>query len=331
MTGDPYEQVARQQEEMGRRMPSSFDTPSAQQGRRSLTGKLPGGDRIHQDLGNGRSVYNSGSIAGRHETYSGSFGSEADPYQWDARHRFGYGQTGSRGAGFSDRWDMAQAKERTAGRMTKKGRFDQAVRNDRPYLQLRARATNQNGPVVEAEGSYEGNAVVRLTAGNFEDGQGIQERTFWIGGGLVAVFDLGGWNNVNLNITELLEGTFVEFAWTREGLAGGNRDLYFPETYTSELTSSPVPEGAHSILVENPSPAVSGTTILIQWIGQVGGSVFTFTEWISDNSAVAFPRPYTFFGDPITVKAPTYRIAAVGGAPATMGDTVDVVWVLRPI
>lgn len=332
LTGDPYEAVAREQQNLGRRLPSSFDAPSAQLGRRSLTGKLPQDDRIYQDLRNDRSVYNAGSVAGMHETFAGGTGRMgSDPYNWDARHRFGYGQLGNRGTGYSERWDTAAGKERSAGRLTKTGSFDQAVQWDRPYLQLRARSDNENGPVVEPEGSYEGNALIRLTAGNFEDGQGVQRRTFWIGGGLVAVFDLQGWNNVRLNIREILEGTFVEFAWTREGLHGENRTLYFPETYTTAATSSPVPEGAYAVTIENPVPAVSGTTVTLEWIGQIGGVVFTFTEQVSDNSVVAFPRPYQFFGVPIPVLAPTFRIAPLAGAPATMADTIDICWQLRPI
>lgn len=331
MAGDPYEQVARDQQDMGRRLPSSFDTPSAQAGRQSLSGKLPAQDRVYEDLRNDRSVYNAGSIAGMHESFAGSYGSMgSDPYNWDARHRFGYGPMQSRGVGYSDRWDTAQGKERTAGKLTQTGKFDQAVQFERPYLQLRARSTPQAG-VVQPEGTYEGNALVRLTAGNFQDGQGVQRRTFWIGGGLVAAFDLQGWNNVNLNLIELMDDTFVEFAWTREGLHGESRALYFPQTYTTGATSSPVPEGAYALLIENPVPAVSGTTVTLEWTGQVGGAVFTFSQMVSDNSVVAFPRPYWFFGIQIPAMAPTFRISPTAGAPATMGATIDIVWLLRPI
>lgn len=331
MAGDPYDQVARDQQDMGRRLPSSFDAPSAQSGRSSLSGKLPGSDRTYQDLRNDRSIYNSGSVAGLHETFSGSYGSMgSDPYNWDARHRFGYGQLGTRGAGYSDRWDSAQGKERTGGRLTQTGKFDQAVQFERPYLQLRARSSGQ-GPVVQPEGSYEGNALIRIVAGNFQDGQGVQRRTFWIGGGLVAVFDLQFWNNVRLEVLEILDGTFVEFAWTREGLHGESRALYFPQTYSTAATSSPVPEGAYAVLVENPSPAISGTTVTLEWTGQIGGAVFTFSQNVSDNSPVAFPRPYWFFGIQIPAMAPTFRISPTAGAPATMGATIDLVWLLRPI
>lgn len=329
-SGESYDQVAREQQDMGRRMPSSFDVPAGQRGRRSMAGKLGGG--IHQDLGSGRSVYDASSIAGLHQTYAGTTGAAgSDPYNWDARHRFGYGELGARGSGFSDRWDAAKGRERTAGRLEKVGAFDQTVRPERPYLQLRARATDPNGPVVEAEGSYEGNALIRITAGNFQDGQGVQRREFWLGGGFVAAFDLNGWNNVKINILEILDGTFVEFAWTKEGLAGSNRTLYYPETYTTSALSAPVPEGAYAVSIENPAPATPGTTVTVEWIGQLGGSVFTFSQWVSDNSAVAFPRPYAFFADEIDVRAPTFRIAPTVGAPATMGDTVDLLWSLRPI
>ncbi len=328
LSGDPYEKVARDQQDMGRRLPSSFDAPSAQQGRRSLSGKLPRSS--YQDLGDA-SVYNAGSIAGMHETYQGTYGvPSSDPWNWDARHRFGYGQTGSRGAGFSDRWDVANAKERTAGRLTTTGAFDQAVQWDRPYLQMRARSLGQN-PVHEPEGDYEGCATIRITTGNFQDGQGSQRRTFWLGGGMVAAFDLQGWNTVKINVLEILDGTFVEFAWTREGLHGDNRTLYYPDTYDTSADSSPVPEGAYAIWIENPNPAVPGTTVTLEWIGQRGGVVRTLSQDVSDNSAVAFTRPYAFFANPIQAIAPTFRISPTAGAPATMGASVDIAWMLRPI
>lgn len=328
MTGDPYEQAARDQHDQGRRLPSSFDAPSAQLGRRSLTGKLAKSG--HQDLGDS-SVYNAGSLAGMHETYYGTYGAMgSDPWNWDARHRFGYGPMQSRGTGYSDRWDTAQGKERTAGRLTETGSFDQAVQWERPYLQLRARSLGQN-PVSQPEGNYEGNAVIRLTAGNFQDGQGQQVRRFWIGGGLVACFDLQAWNNVRINVQQIMPGTFVEFAWTREGLHGESRALFFPETYTTSAVSSPVPEGAYALLIENPSPAVAGTTVTLEWTGQIGGAVQTFTQNVSDNSPVAFARPYWFFGVQIPAMAPTFRISPTAGAPATMGATVDLCWLLRPI
>lgn len=297
-------------------------------GRRSLSGKLPQSN--YQDLGD-RSIYNAGSLAGMHETFSGTYGPMgSDPYNWDARHRFGYGQMQSRGAGYSDRWDTAQAKERTAGRLTETGSFDQAVQWERPYLQLRARSLGQR-PVSQAEGDYEGNALVRITAGNFQDGQGSQRRTFWLGGGLVGAFDLQAWNNVRINVLEIMPGTFVEFAWTREGLHGESRALFFPDTYTTAATSSPVPEGAYALIIENPNPAVMGTTVTLEWIGQRGGVVRTFTQDVSDNSPVAFPRPYAFFGNQIFAQAPTFRISPNAAAPSTMGATIDICWLLRPI
>lgn len=326
LSGDPYEQVARQQQEMGRRLPHSFDAPSAQRGRKSLSGKLARSS--HVDLHGDHAVVNAGSVAGMRETMSGAFGSpSSDPYNWDARHRFGYGQLGVRGSGYSDRWDSAHGKERTAGRLTTTGAFDQAVRPDRPYLQLRARSDSDNGPVVMPEGSYEGNALVRVTAGNFEDGQGAQRRTFWIGGGLVAVFDLMGWNNVKINVLQILAGTYVEFAWTREGLHGDNRTLYFPDLYTTEAGSSPVPEGAYAVVIENPTPAVGGNTATLEWTGRINGAPRTFTQTVSDNAqmGVGVARPYAFYGSPIQVLAPTFRI--------THGAVTDfeLIWMLRPI
>lgn len=324
MTGDPYEQAARREQEMGRRLPSSFDTPAAQRGSRSLAGKLP---NLHQDLSGGHAVYDAASVAGMHTTFSGTIGNTPNPYYWDDRHRFGYAEGGVRGPGFSDRWDVPHAKERTAGRLEQTGSFDQAVRAERPYLQLRARATDPNGPVVQPEASYQGAALVQITAGNFEDGQGVQQRTFLLGGGFVGAFDLQGWNNVRIDVQELLAGTYVEFAWTRNGLSGDNRSLYLPDRYTTSATGDPVPEGAYALVIENPTPLVAGNTATVDWISRFNGAAFTITQGVSDNAqmGVGVARPYAFYGTPIEVYGETFVI----NHAAT--NNFDIMWLLRPI
>lgn len=317
MNPDPYADAARREQEQGRRLPIQYQAPSSLAGMPSVTGQRPQDRSFFEDMHQDRSAYDARSVSGQRETLWGASGLPmSDPYNWDARHRMGYGNMRSRDTGYSQEWDTSANRERTAGRLSATGSFDQAVNPARPYFQLRAR-----GAATQAEGTFAGNALIRVTAGNFEDGQGSQVREFWLGGGLVAVFDLMNWNNVRLNILELMADTWVEFAWTSEGLHGGDRDLYFPEHYVASASVSPVPEGAYAVIIENPVPAVAGTTIDLNWVGYVGGAPFTFTEQVSDNSPVAAPRPYAYFANPIRVKAPTFRI----------GTTVDLVWVLRPI
>jgi hypothetical protein len=314
MNPDPYAAAAIRDQELGHRLPIQYQAPSSLAGRPSLTGHRPssGYENMYPD----HSVFDSRSVAGQRQTQWGTSGTPmSDPYNWDARRQFGYGDMRSRD-GYSQDWDTPANKERTAGRLSTTGSFDQAINPARPYLQLRAR-----GDSTQAEGSFSGNALIRVTAGNFENGQGSQVREFWLGGGLVAAFDLMNWNNVRINILEIMDDTWVEFAWTSEGLHGGDRDLYKPEHYVASADVAAVPEGAYAVIIENPVPAVAGTTIDINWVGYIGGAAFTFTEQVSDNSAVAAPRPYAYFANPVRVKAPAFRI----------GTTVDLVWVLRPI
>lgn len=323
---DPYSNAARAAVEMGHRLPSPFQAPQTM-GRRDPASQLGLPPSVYADMHSPASVFSTQSVAGVHETYAGSVGRvDPTPVPWDARHRMGYAQLGTRGAGYSDQWDTPQGRERTGGRLTKTGKFDQNVRTGLPYLQLRARSDLTQGPVDTAEAEYEGNALIRVTAGNFQDGQGVQRRTFWLGGGFVAVFDLMGWNNVTINILEILDGTFVEFAWTKEGLHGDNRTLYYPQRYTTAAKGEPVPEGAYALAIENPLPATAGNTATVEWIGRLNGSPFTFSQNVSDNANIpASPRPYAFYGSPITTYAPTFRI--------THGSVTsfDLVWLLRPI
>lgn len=309
--GDPYEQEAQRQRDLGQRMPLPYQFPSALAGMPSLTGVRPEDQNNYADMHSDAASNPAASVAGQRETQWGTFGARTDTAggAWfDARHRFGYGQMGSRDTGYSDEWDSPLARERTAGRLTVVGSFDQEVMPHRPYLHLRAA-----GSSTQPEGVYNGNALVRVTAGNFEHG-GAQVREFWIGGGLVAAFDLKGWDNVRVEVLELMTDTFVEFAWSTEGLQGyGNDTLYRPQTYTTAGTSSPIPEGAYAISIEEPA---GGGPVTLEWIGQINGAVFTFTQLV-DAATVS----QLYFGQMIPVLAPTFRI----------DTSADIVWYLRPI
>jgi hypothetical protein len=309
--GDPYEQEAQRQRDLGQRMPLPYQFPSALAGMPSLTGVAPQDQAYYENMHSDHAANPAGAVAGQRQTHWGSFGARTDtsggPWN-DARRRFGYGQMGSRDAGYSDEWDTPLARERTAGRLTQTQSFDQEVMPHRPYLHLRA-----GGVSVQAEGRYVGNALMRVTAGNFEHG-GTQIRQFWVGGGLVAAFDLKGWDNVRIELLELMDDTFVEFAWSTEGLADNmSSTLMFPQIYTTAATSSPTPQGAYALQIEEPA---GGGPVVLEWTGQVGGAVFTFSETVGDPTASQL-----YFGQMIPVKAPTFRI----------DTSTDIVWALRPI
>lgn len=313
MKGDPNQLAVRQASELGARVPAHYQTPSSMMGMPSMTGVAPEDQAYYQDLHSDSSVNPSGSVAGQRQTHWGGFGAQTDDQGgawWDARKRFGYGQLGARDAGYSDQYDNPVAQERTAGRLESPTIFDQEVMSNRPYLHIRA-----GGFSAQAEGEYDGNAIVRVIAGNFQHGA-QESRRFWVGGGIVAAFDLRGWDNVRINVEELLENTFVEFAWTTDGLDGESRWLLFPEAYTTAATSSPVPPGAYALAVESPTPGVPAVTTL-EWTGRrPTNAVWTMTEIIGDPTV-----SNTFYGQQIPVKAPTFRLNTSG----------DILWFIRPI
>ncbi len=316
---DPYDAIARREQDLGRRLPLPYQAASALAGMPSLTGHSPTEDNLYTDLHSDHAAVPSGSMAGQRQTHAGTFGARTDTAGggwWPARKRYGYGQMGSRDTGYSEEWDTAANRERRSGRITQVGAFSQEVDPNWPWLRLTSK-----GSATEAEGTYDGMALVRVTAGLHEGGGEEQSRLFWLGGGMVASFDLKGWSQVTVEAVELLEGTFMGFAWTTEALPGDNSSLYLPESYVTAATSVPVPEGAYAFTIENPAPAVPGTTVTISWVGRFGGGVFTFSQLVSDNSVVAGTRPYVYFGEPIPILAPTFRI----------DTSVDLVWWLRTI
>ena len=309
--GDPYEKAARNQEDMGHRFPLPYQSPSALAGMPSLSGRPVGDSAIYESLHNDHSVNPAASVSGQRQTQAGTFGTLQDTNggpHWDARKRFGYGQMGSRGTGYDDRWDTKSGEERTAGRLEKATTFDQEIMPHRPYLHLRA-----GGAASLAEGQYDGNAIFTVVAGNFQHG-GTQIRQFWVGGGTVACFDLRGWDSVKIKLEELLDGTFAEFAWTDRGLAGQHRSLMYPDTYTSSASVVPVPQGAYAIAIEDPR----GGPTTLEWTGRrSGNALWTFTEEVDTPAS----RSGIYYGQKIEVKGPTFKMSTSG----------DITWFLRPI
>jgi len=313
LRGDPNQLAVRQASELGSRIPAHLQSPSAQMGLPSVTGVAPADQAYYTDLHSDHAANPSGAVAGQRQTHWGTTGARTDTAGgawWDARKRFGYGQMGARDAGYSEEYDNPVAQERTAGRLENPTTFDQEVMPHRPYLHIRARGTSAQG-----EGTYEGMAIVQVTAGNFQHGA-AEVRRFWVGGGIIAAFDLRGWDNVRIDIEELLDNTYVEFAWTADGLMGNARWLLFPEAYTTAATTVAVPDGAYAVAVESPTPGVPVTTTLT-WTGRrPGNAVWTMTEIVGDPTVTN-----TYYGAPIDVKAPTFRL----------DRSVDLLWYLRPI
>ena len=316
---NPYDEVAQREQEIGRRTPLPYQAPSALAGMPSVTGQDPRAANNYVDLHSNYAAVPAASIGGQRQTQSGTFGARTDTAGgawYDARKRLGYGESGSRGTGYSAEFDSGAGRERRSGRVTQVGAFSQDIDPQWPWLRLTAR-----GSATLAEGSYSGMSLVRITAGLHEGGGEEQTRLFWIGGGLVASFDLAGWDNVKVEVIEMVTGTFVCFAWTSEALPGDNSSLYLPETYVASALVAPSPEGAYAVTIENPAPGVPGTTVTLRWVGRLAGVPFTFTQLVSDNSVVAGTRPYVYFGEPIPVLGPSFRI-----------DTdVDMVWWERTI
>lgn len=311
MRQDPNDAVAQRELEIGRRAPLPYQSASALAGMPSVTGVAPEDTRMYADMHSDHAVNPASAVAGQRQTHWGTTGARTETQggPWfDARKRFGYGEMRSRGTGYSDEWDAKQGKERTAGRLERPTTFDQEVIEARPYLHLRAAGTS-----VQAEGTYNGNAIMTVTAGNFQHG-GVQVRQFWIGGGMVACFDLKGWDTVRINLQELLENTYVEFAWTDRGLSGGDMSLLYPERYEAASGSIPVPEGAFAISVEDPG---GGPTTTLTWTGRrLGNIVFPLTDTI--DTAVASSM---YYGQRIEVKGPIF----------SLDRDADIMWWLRPI
>ena len=128
---------------------------------------------------------------------------------------------------------------------------------------------------------------------------------------MVAAFKLEGWDNVRIEVLELMDDTYVEFAWSTEGLEGPSRTLYYPDNYVTSALTSPVPQGAYAISIEDPGAGVS-----LIWSTQRGGAVHTFTQAVTGPAA-----SNQYFGQWIPVIGTSFRI----------DRSVDISWQLRPI
>ena len=317
--GDPYDEVARKEAEIGRRMPLPYQSASA------LAGTLPMNKQRYQtqyeDLHNEHAVYAAPTVAGRRMTAVGTYGADqAQTIPWTARDRFGYGRLGARGGGgYDETWDARNARERRSGRLTDTTRFSQAVDHRYPFLFIVAR-----GEAVPGVGDLvNGNARIRVTAGLSETGGAEVIREVWLGGGLTARFDMQGWDQVTIQVLDLLDGTNVQFAWVTNGLQSANAQgsLYLPQRVTRGAGAQPVPEGAYAVVVEDPSLAVPGTTVDLVWttFGAAFPGDVTMSVEVDDGASGTTNQ----FGQPLPVLGTAITFVGAG--------TLDVVWFLRSI
>jgi len=315
---DPYAEVARREAEIGRRMPLPYQTSSA------LAGQLPSPERMesqYTEVRDRSAAYEAASISGQHVTQWGTTGTPlVRPATWDMRQQFGGYQMNSRNA-FSEEWDARGGRERRSGRLQANStKMSQRVDSRFPYLRLRAK-----GVTSDAGNAYDGNAQVRVTAGISETGGAESVRTFWLGGGFVAEFDLQGWDQCTVEILQILTGTYVEFSWTVNGLQSGNKDLYLPQRITPAAGGTAVPEGAYGIIVEDPTPAVPATTLTMTWTtadAAGGGADLVFSQVVGDDGTSSG----LYFGQVLRVLGTNLQWTLPMGVL-----TVDVVWVLRTI
>jgi hypothetical protein len=310
---DPYEEQARREQELGRRMPAPYQAASA------LAGTLPFGQSPayyksqYEDLHSDASVWPAASEAGRRMTQSGTFGSnEFEPDMWDARARAGFGRSGSRGPGFDEEWDARGGRERRSGRVTAVGLFSQKVDPRWPFLYLAAK-----GDVTSGGNAYSGNAFLRVEAGLSETGGAEQVRDFYLGGGMTAQFDLHGWDTATIRVTRILAGTWVEFAWVTNGIRT-DTTLFYPQTFVPAAGAVQVPQGAYALYIEDPTPAVPATITNVTWITQgagVGGADLSFLVEVGDTNT------NNQYGQPLPTLGTAVQISAA----------VDAVWALRGI
>jgi hypothetical protein len=315
---DPYEEVARKEAELGRRMPLPYQAPSA------LAGHLPMPDDRYQSqyesLHNDHSIYASHQVAGRRMTQYGSFGSDqAQVIPWNARDRFGYGRIGARGGGgYDEIWDARNARERRSGRLSDPTRFSQAVDHRYPFLHIVARGVNET-----PEATYEGNAHMRVTAGLSETGGAELTREFWLGGGLTARFDLQGWDQVTIEVINLLDNTNVQFAWVTNGLQSSDPQgtLYLPQQVDRGSPFIPVPEGAYAVVIEDPALAVPGTVLSVTW--RTAGAALPGDVNVTVDVDDGTTGTNNQFGQPLNVLGTVVDFGGVG--------TLDLVWLLNSI
>jgi hypothetical protein len=315
---DPYEEVARKEAELGRRMPLPYQAPSA------LAGQLPmSNDRYqsqYEHLHSEHAVYAAPAVSGRRMTQAGTFGmDQAQVIPWTARDKFGYGRIGARGGGgYDEWWDARNARERRSGRLSDTTRFSQAVDHRFPFLHLVAR-----GVVTVPERTIDGNARVRVTAGLSETGGAEAIREFWIGGGLTARFDMQGWDQVTIEVLDLVDGTNVQFAWVTNGLQASDSQgtLYLPQRVARGGVGIPVPEGAYAIVIEDPALALPGTVVPVTWttVGAALPGNVTFSVDVDDGASGTTNQ----FGQRLPVLGTTVDFGGVG--------TLDVVWFLNSI
>jgi hypothetical protein len=322
MHPDPYNEQARSEREIGHRMPLPYSSPTAMAG--TLPMPASNYESQYENLHSSRASVMAPSVSGRRETMSGTYGAitpQANP--WSARDRFGFGRMGSRGGGgYSEEWDARPTMQRRSGKWTTTSKAAQTVDPRWPFLHLVAKGDTTNGG-----NAYDGNALIRVQAGLHDTGGAQATREFWLGGGFTAQFDLNGWDQATIEVLDILVGTNVQFAWVTSGMQGGPRNLYLPQRVSTGGAAVPVPEGADSLIIEDPALGIAGTTFRLAWITQ--GASFPGDVVMTVDVDDGFSGSNNQYGQELQVLGTAVDfVGLAGGGP---DFDVDIVWVMRSI
>lgn len=313
---------------MGYRIPSPYDSPSALKDFGVIRRHEP--PPFPERRGSRNALYSPAAAAGVRTDDSGRIGAirpNTDPYAmpWGNRDFVGYVPGGFRGPGLDPSTDLIQGEAqaiRRSGTLRIPTKFSQRVDERWPFLQLRA----AGAPALAIPGFepvYDGNARVRVTVGIADGGGGEARREFFLGGGFTGQFCLAGWDQVTVQVLELLRDSFVQFMWTIDGHRGSDQTLYRPEQIDVG-TRIPVPEGAFAVVIADPAFGPGASSITIRWrtadAASPGDLIMTgnVTDGETDSSA-------SQFGQPVPVLGTSFQVFS---APT---ETVNVVWFLRPI
>jgi hypothetical protein len=205
-----------------------------------------------------RAVYSAAQAAGLRETAWGTVGRNVDYENMPvgARFRAGHQETGGRGFGLSDRWDISDENFQMSGRMGIGGtlqRSSQRIPCQRPILRLVARG-----------GECRVNVLVGSSMGGAQD-----SREFVLGNGFIATHDLSSWDNVVIGMLETQPGTTLEFAWISGQSASGDQTLFLPQRFDVGAVVTDVPNGAFKMAAQNAAAVFSWINNTVEGFGTV--------------------------------------------------------------
>jgi hypothetical protein len=252
---DPYEQIALNYKQAGRRFPTPEGAARSLYYADVIRESNPGYAWLAEE------PYSAASVAGIRHTHFG-IKAPTDPrldYYEDARIK-----AEMKANYFQDEWGIAGIGYRRSGLLTS-GTFEQAVPKAFPWLALEASRTTASD-----------SAQITVVAGMSEGGS-TMSRTFFLGGGFTACFLVDGYDNVSVTLDATSPGTEVKFAWVISGNQGGDLNLYRPFEVTAPMVgvAQPVPEGAYKVITAATDAAWSWGTGLIPGFAITGVTAAT--------------------------------------------------------